>query len=150
MYFIRPGSSNLYRYGTSEKDNGTAITWTWKSVPLFMDHPGYKEITGLGLSYTPYGATTFPATSLMYDTLLVRFINEVGGYATNVSENTSYTSYVLFDSLYARYQETGVLPHAPHFSYQVQLSNKGTTQTDYTIVNALDIYWMWMNKAERK
>lgn len=33
MYFIKPGSSGLYRFGGSATDNGSVIPFVWQSVP---------------------------------------------------------------------------------------------------------------------
>ena len=40
LYFTQPGDSTLYRYGSSETDNGAPIGIRWKSVPLFGN--GYR------------------------------------------------------------------------------------------------------------
>lgn len=47
LYFIKPGGSTIYRYGTSEYDNyragvdSTNIQWLWQSPPLFTD---FREV----------------------------------------------------------------------------------------------------------
>jgi len=48
LYFIRPGDSVLYRYGTSTKDNGTSVLMEWKTAPLLADNRKYT-ITSIGI-----------------------------------------------------------------------------------------------------
>jgi len=38
LYFIKPGDSVLYRYGTSLKDNGTSFLMEWKTAPLLANN----------------------------------------------------------------------------------------------------------------
>lgn len=48
LYFIKPGDSVLYRYGTSLKDNNTSFLMEWKTAPLFANNRKYT-ITSLGV-----------------------------------------------------------------------------------------------------
>lgn len=48
LYFIKPGDSVLYRYGTLLKDNGTSFLMEWKTAPLFANNRKYT-ITSLGV-----------------------------------------------------------------------------------------------------
>ena len=48
MYFYKPNKPTLWRYKSSETDNGTQITWTWQSGPILFT-PEWKTITAFGL-----------------------------------------------------------------------------------------------------
>jgi len=48
LYFAKGGSANLYRYGTSEKDNGEYFEVICQFAPWFVDNHNYT-ITALGV-----------------------------------------------------------------------------------------------------
>jgi len=59
LYFIKPGDSTIYRYGTSESDNGVTITLLWRSGPVLsgcIDR--YKQITTVGLAVNSSDASS--------------------------------------------------------------------------------------------
>jgi hypothetical protein len=148
MYFIKAGESKLYRYGATERDNNVAIPMVWKSVPLLIDDPFYKEITSVGLAYTGTGQQgSGPYTSSAIDTVLIALYDEFYGGVADIGVHTNYTSYILFDSLYSMYEEASVRPHAPKRAYQLQLTTDVPTGSSHTVINAIDIWWNSLGRA---
>jgi hypothetical protein len=152
MYFTRPGSSNIYRYGTDERDNGSAIAMTWKSVPLLTEDPTLKEVTTVGLSYVGYGQRSglTPLTSTYADSILVALYDGKRIQITPIGTNTSYTGYALFDSLNNYYDEISVLPHEPRRAYQVQITTNSPSGNSHTVINSVDLWWKPWGRSEVK
>jgi hypothetical protein len=48
MYYIRPGDSTLYRFGSDTTDNGTTVSYTYYSTPLAIDY-SLKQLDAFGL-----------------------------------------------------------------------------------------------------
>ena len=49
LYFFRPGGTAIYRYGTSNTDNGTTITASAITAPLPVNDGWWKSVQGAGI-----------------------------------------------------------------------------------------------------
>lgn len=61
MYFVPPGDSVLFRYGSSATDTGTNVTMIWKSAPMFVDRD-CETMTAVGI----WGLDNSSDTTLVY------------------------------------------------------------------------------------
>lgn len=97
IYFTRPGSSGLYRLGSSEKDNGNSIPINWQSAPLFVDH-SYEKVGKIGL---------WCESDSTYDSLAV--------YIKDEDANTD--GYAYFSNLTSRYVKRGISCNSAMYFY---------------------------------
>jgi len=131
LYFIKPGDSTIYRYGTSESDNESNIPILWKSGPLFIDDiDRYKQITTVGLA-----TNSSDATNALY--LL--------GYR----HDDSLTFSSSFKTLTSRYQlngvasKTGLTGYASNegLYYNIALGANVTSTLGNTEIDGIDIWY---------
>jgi hypothetical protein len=73
MYFVQPNSRTLYRYKTSNKDNGVNFTAKWRSAPLLLDNQN-KTISALGVwskeGHDGYDITKFEVLDELANTVV--------------------------------------------------------------------------------
>jgi len=129
MYFVRPGDSVLYRYGTSETDNGSAIQIAYKTPPLFIDN-SYKQATAIGLWAT---------SSDVNDSIIVQILDEEGSTVGQMG----------FPTLTQRYYEKG---HKTSIAKYLQfiIATDISTSLNTTVIDGLDIYYKYDGKTLRE
>lgn len=135
MYFIRPGDSLLYRYGTSEYDNGAYFDMDWETAPLLVSSH-YKRITKLGLWVTSTDTTTETVRAYIYNESKVLGTPYVGFPALNSGRyiKEAFTGEPATDLYYTIY----------FASYKPV----GWTGFSPTVIDGLDIYWITIGESE--
>lgn len=88
IYFTKPGKAGLYRFGSSETDNGAKIPISWRSAPLLVDEY-LEKVNSVGM---------WCISDSSYDSIAVYVLDE--------SKNTDGVAY--FPSLNSRYVKRGV------------------------------------------
>ncbi len=140
LYFIKPGDSTIYRYGTAETDNGSSIPIRWKSGPLFIDNiDRYKQITTVGMA-----CNSSDTTNLIY----------INGRR----HDDSLTFHAEFSDLSERYQMVGVpsdISTAGYVSneglyYNILMGASVTTPLDDTEIDGIDIWYTTGHRATVK
>jgi hypothetical protein len=131
MYFIKSGDSVLYRYGTSEQDNGTAFDVKWQSAPMFADIPKYKQITAVEVAFNSGDDN---------DTLWAYLFDETGTQITGIAPGGNPNTLV-FDTLSDRYRLIEVLAHPPKRYYQIELRNNGVKANSDAVIDLIDIWF---------
>jgi len=116
MYFIKSGSSSLYRFAGSDSDMTTPIEMTWKSGP-FLAGPEEKRIYRIGRWISSTDAA--------------------GSVGLNITdEEGDSLGAISFSSLTSRYLEKGFgLGTANLFQVEITSSSPGTA------IEKLDIYY---------
>lgn len=123
MYFFKQGGNDIFRYGTSELDNESAISIQWKSGPLLIG-PNEKQITKLGLWVQSEDFAT--------DRFYIRIKNESG---TTVDS-------VFFSTLNGkRYHLKGASPTSQAIFFTVEATTVFNQTLDNTVIDAIDIFW---------
>lgn len=133
MYFIRPGDSNLYRYGSSEQDNGNSFTIDWRSGPLLLEPMGWKQINSIALMGNSDAADNQVAL-ILYDQTNTLIQNITDGADQHFLRYTN-----LQNQPYVR----SVAPKQA-FSYRIHLGTASDVSDDNLVINGLDIMWRWL------
>ncbi len=129
MYFIKPGDSVLYRYGSSELDNGDTIGIQWQTGP-FLVSPEEKTINKIGLWVTSSDAADNAFVGLL-----------MGERGQTLTSTIFYTP-SLTDRRYILF---GVKPETQLY-YSLYLGYSGTALTTNTTIDGIDIYWTPVGK----
>jgi len=87
MYFYKPNGKTLFRYKSSESDNGAEILWQWKSA-LLLTSPTWKQITGFVLYSESDTGTVLPSVITNQDG------DTLGGVGVHISDSLS--NYIRF------------------------------------------------------
>jgi hypothetical protein len=124
MYFVKPGDSTLYRFGSSNKDNGSGILLDWLSVPLMLDKYNY-QVTGTALWYDNESAG---------DSIIMFYMPEGRRYG-GVSELYYYTNM----TSYPRYMHKSRTARPEALYYQFNLLTNSTS-TSRLLIDGIDIY----------
>lgn len=147
VYFIKSGSASLYRYGSSQTDNGTPIVVRWESGPLGpMDGQLYEPVeTGLWTQSpdTIAGDLTADFLDDRYDTTANRF--------GRVDSGKRVTFGALRDWRYHRYEVgTGALANDALY-WSVRLTGTGLPGgLDGTIVEGMNVRFHIRGSAQRR
>lgn len=134
MYFIKPGESNLYRFGTSQDDNGSSFSIQWRSGPLLMDPPGTKSIKMVEINANS-DSTTDSLTFILYD--------ETNTLIQNIDDGVD-PNFLTYTELGNRFQIQGINPvTADTRFYRIRISSTSSASDNGMAVNGVDIYWRW-------
>lgn len=131
MYFIRPGESNLNRYGTSENDNAVRIVTSWRSGPLFIQSPRFKQINAIELAYNDGVAA---------DSVSINLYNDQGAQIQDVRPGG--LDALVFDGLTGRYQKQTVEPHVQPRYYELLLVGLLSTTSSGTTIDMIDTWYI--------
>lgn len=129
MYFIKAGDSVLYRYGSSETDNGATIQIGWQSPPLFIDNLE-EQITSIGL---------WCKSSDSDDSLLIQVYDE---------EDNSNTNF-WFNTLTQRYYEKAVQSDLGKYLY-IKLGTLSNTALQTTVIDGFDLYYIQNGRTKKE
>jgi hypothetical protein len=130
MYFIKSGDSVLYRYGTSELDNGASFPVVWQSGPLFTESPKAKQIRSIEMAFSSGDDD---------DTLQVYLYDESDALITSISAASGSPNALIFDTLSNRYQDIRVLPHAEKRYFSLYILNNAVSANSNAVIDLIDI-----------
>lgn len=123
MYFFKPGGKKIYRYGSSESDDGAVVRPLARTAPFLTDQMGiFKQINRIGLA----------SNSTTADSVFLRIFDEKG---TVVGAVTS------FGLLSERYRVQG-WAIAPARYYQFEFTNSSVQHwSGNTKIDQFDIWY---------
>lgn len=119
MYFFQPGDSTLFKFGTSETDAGSPITFQWYSAPI-LESFHEKEVTSIGL-WTDGNSG---------DSIRVRLYDEEGTVLTSGD--------VTFNDLGQRYTRKHFGAGDSRF-YKILFNNKDSWSA--TSIEAIEVFY---------
>lgn len=125
MYFIKPGSSGLYRFGGSDTDKGSLIPFVWQSVPWAIT-PEIKRVTTCDLWVDSDDSNS---------TLDVVIYNEADQQVASIA----------YDDLTQFHTSKGIANNSFLFGY-LRLEPESGSSVANTVVHAVDLEYIILGK----
>ena len=125
MYFIKSGSSGLYRFGGSDTDKGSVIPFVWQSVPWAIT-PEIKRVTTCDL-WVDSADSSSTLDLVIYD------------------ETDQQVASVAYDNLTQFHTSKGIANNSLLFGY-LRLEPESGSSVANTVVHAVDLEYIILGK----